>query len=455
VPTRATKVPAGANLQTYLNAATCGDELLLAAGATYTGNFALPARGCIGWVTVRTDKTEGVGRITPATAVGLARIVTPGYSAAIGTAPGTSGWRLAELEVTVAAGVAEVNMLVRLGDSGPIQTTVASIPTNIILDRVWVHGNAVMNLKRCVTLNSGSTSVLRSYLDDCHYYDQDSQALIGYNGPGPFLIHDNYLAGGHMGVMFGGADPAVPGLTPTDITITRNHLSRPLAWKGKWLTKTIIESKHARRLLVEGNVIENVWASAQAGYAMLLKAENQDGSARQSTTRDVTIRYNKFRMIGSGINIAAKPGWAPVDSAAARFTIYHNIAESFAGAEGIPWQVLGDVAHVTIIHNTMLNAKPSLKLISLDGGANTAFLYDANVGYTGDYGVHSSGGVPRTPGTVWRTNLAVETAPYTCGADKFKWCVPALPATLPVGYDGTPIGADTAKVNAAVAGVAP
>jgi hypothetical protein len=45
-------------------------------------------------------------------------------------------------------------------------------------------------------------------------------------------------------------------------------------------------------MLIEGNVIENVWPDAQAGYAVLLKSENQGGTAPWTQTTDVTVRYN-------------------------------------------------------------------------------------------------------------------------------------------------------------------
>src|SRR5206468_2106041 len=60
-PVRQVKVPAGSNLQTALNAAQPGDELLLAPGATFTGNFTLPNKGTsTAWITVRTDVSDAV-----------------------------------------------------------------------------------------------------------------------------------------------------------------------------------------------------------------------------------------------------------------------------------------------------------------------------------------------------------------------------------------------------------
>src|ERR1043166_3726703 len=50
-------VSAGGNLQTALNNAKCGDTIKLAAGATFSGLFTLPAKACDAqhWIIVRTS----------------------------------------------------------------------------------------------------------------------------------------------------------------------------------------------------------------------------------------------------------------------------------------------------------------------------------------------------------------------------------------------------------------
>ena len=56
--------------------------------------------------------------------------------------------------------------------------------------------------------------------------------------------------------------------------------------------KNLFELKNARRVLVEGNLMEYVWQEAQIGYAILLTPRNQDGKAPWVTIEDVTIRRN-------------------------------------------------------------------------------------------------------------------------------------------------------------------
>ncbi len=63
-------VPAGGDLQTALNDAKPGDTILLEAGATFTGNFVLPAKSGNGYVTIRSSAPDAAlppsnARITP------------------------------------------------------------------------------------------------------------------------------------------------------------------------------------------------------------------------------------------------------------------------------------------------------------------------------------------------------------------------------------------------------
>src|SRR3954470_5425719 len=97
-------VNAGGDLQAALNAAKPGDTILLQAGATFTGNFMLPAKNGSTYITIRSSAPDSSlpaagERITPAYASQLPKIRgTSGGGSAIQTAPGASYWRLLFLE---------------------------------------------------------------------------------------------------------------------------------------------------------------------------------------------------------------------------------------------------------------------------------------------------------------------------------------------------------------------
>jgi hypothetical protein len=469
------RIAAGADLQAALNAATCGDELLLPAGSTWIGNFALSVKSCTGWIVLRTDATippPGV-RVGPtlSAALSLAKIVTPTNQPAIATALSAHHWRLSGLEVT-SDGRYPVYSLIGFGDGSTAQNSVALEAHDLILDHSYVHGGSAIDLRRCVALNSASTAIVDSWLGECHSNNGDSQSINGTNGDGPYLIQNNTLESGHQAFMFGGGDPHIPNLVPSDITIRGNHMTRPVAWRtptpghtpipvGYWQTKTIAETKNARRMLIEGNVIENVWADAQVGFAILLKSSNQDGSAPWSTTQDVTVRYNRVRNVGAVFNIAAHPEQYPVVPAA-RFAIYDNDIDavnvgSFTGA-GIGLQVLGDVSDVIFAHNSIL-APTGNSITMFDGNPNTRFVMHSNVTSAGQYGIIGSAtGVGNsslarwTPGALVANNAIVGTG-LNCGVyPATTSCLAAWPTTAIAGYDGRPAGPDLVKVTDATMG---
>ena len=338
---RAVRVGASANLQTALDAARPGDVLLLPPGATYVGNFVLRNAGATpsgapagGWIVVRTDLPDATlgaagTRMTPSRAakLRLAQILSPNYSPAVGTAPGAHHWRLSGVEIGVTSAAKQVNMLVRFGEAGDVQRTLAEMPHHLVVDRSYVHGTPSLDLRRCVTLNSATSAIVDSWLTECHSNNGDSQAILGYNGAGPFRIENNYLAAGHEVVMFGGGDPGIAGLVPSDIELRHNHITRPLAWRNKWQVKNLVETKNVQRLLVEGNVIENNWSDGQTGFAFVMKSENQDGTAPWSTSRDVTVRLNHIRNTGSVFNMSGMGTTSHKITPGERFLVTQNVAE--------------------------------------------------------------------------------------------------------------------------------
>jgi hypothetical protein len=396
-PTGSTRtVRAGGDLQAALDAAQPGDMILLEAGASFIGHFTLPAKKGAGWITIRSSTAdanlppEGT-RITPSFSAILPKLVSPDAEPALRTEPRARHYRIIGIEFTVAP-KAKLNYgIVQLGDGSRAQRALDQVPHNIILDRVYVHGHSALNLSRCVALNSASSAVIDSYLSECHAKGFDSQAICGWNGPGPFKIVNNYLEGAGENVMFGGADPSIRNLTPSDIEIRRNHFSRPTSWKGVWTVKNLFELKHAQRVLVEGNVFENNWTDAQNGFAIVWYSANEGGTAPWSVVRDVTFRYNRLRNSGSGINISAfgQPPGIPASRMKVADNIFEGINVSPFSGDGRLFQLLHGLDNITIEHNTTFTTNVIIMFDALPQRTNFAFRN--NLTTKGQYGVFGSG----------------------------------------------------------------
>src|SRR5438034_7317319 len=179
-----------------------------------------------------------------------------------------------------------------------------TLRNDIIIDRCYIHGLAGEAAILGVSLNGKRLAVIDSYLAEFKDQVVDTQAIMGWNGPGPFKIVNNYLEAAGENVIFGGADPSISNLVPSDIEIRENHFFKPTTWRGVWAAvKNLFEIKNARRVLAEGNIFEHNWQAAQAGWAIQFTVRNQDGTAPWSTIEDVTFQKNIIRHAGSGLDI--------------------------------------------------------------------------------------------------------------------------------------------------------
>ena len=366
---RVVRVAAGGDLQGALDRALPGDAILLAPGARFTGNFVLRNKNlpspCSAWITVRTDVTAPLlgQRTTPTIAAGYAKLVTTTVAPALRTEPKASCYRMSGLEIVLPVISAYNYGLVSLGDGGNLsagekQVTMDMAPRNLVLDHLYVHGESGSNFTRCIALNSASTVIADSWISECHAKGFDSQAIEGWNGPGPYLIQNNYLAAAGENVMFGGGDPHILNLVPSDITIRGNHFYKNPAWKGVWTIKNLLELKSARRLLIENNVFENNWIAAQTGMAIVFKSSNDGGDAPWQGTTDVMFRYNIVRNSPQGLLIAAHPETNPVVPVA-RVRVENNLFQNIGTFNGTSYGrmliFLQDLHDVTIAHNTMIH----------------------------------------------------------------------------------------------------
>lgn len=391
------------NLQAILNQAQRGDEIVLPAGATFTGNFILPAKpgtAANGWILVRSDRTlpaRGT-RVTPAHASLMPKLVTATVYPAVATATAASGWWLSGIEFAVDPSLTAINYgLITLGDGSTKQWQLSQVPSDLVIERSYVHGAPSSRVSRCVALNSARTALMDSYVHECHLQGFDSQAIAGWNGPGPFKIVNNTLAGAGENIMFGGSDPAIPNLIPSDIEIRRNYIYTPASWKGVWTKMNLLESKNSQRVLVEGNVLDGSWKDAQVGYAVLLKSANQSGRCTWCATRDWHFRYNIVRNAGGGFNLAGLEGSNPhpVGERLTRVRLEHNLVDGintgiYVGDSKMV-QVLQDVNDLSLRNNSFFSTSPFTSVLNVGSKpAGTDFEMIDNAGHFGSYGLFYS-----------------------------------------------------------------
>ena len=306
-----TRVPAGANLQAALDAALPGDVLELDAGATFTGNYTLPVKNGTAPVTVRTrGLTLPNARIDPA--ANLATLRTPNSAPALRTVGNTAHWRFDGIRFAAGASQSDI---VALGDT--VTADAAQLPRDLVFDRSIFQADT--SAKNGLSLNSAATTIRRSRFTGIKLAGIESHAIICTNGPGPFTIEDNYIEAGSIGVMFGGAKPAVPNLVPSDILFEYNTVTRPLAMRGQtgWGIKNIFELKNARNVVVRGNVFEHNWPDAQSGWTITITVRANSSTAPWTTIQHVLFEHNIVRHASAGFNILGLDNQVPSPGAPA------------------------------------------------------------------------------------------------------------------------------------------
>ncbi|HEX8687808.1 MAG TPA: hypothetical protein VF654_14970, partial [Pyrinomonadaceae bacterium] len=333
---RVIRVKAGDDLRRALDQARPGDTLVLEAGATFVGPFTLSPKTGDGWVTVQSsalDSLPGEGqRVSPSDAPGMPKVVSPGRGEpAVRTAPGAHHFRFVGIEFTTEDPDALVYDLVRLGGDDAAQDTTEEVPHHLVLDRCYVHAHPSQSLKRGVALNSGEAAILNSYVAGFKVKGQEAQAVMGWNGPGPFRIVNNYLEGAGENLMFGGGLPTLVGVIPSDIEIRRNHFAKPPGWRGVWSVKNLLELKNARRVVIDGNLFEYNWTDAQQGYAILLTPRTS--GAATAVVEDVSFTNNVVRHVAAVFHVAGQDDLSadPKAHRLRRIRIANNLFEDVDG----------------------------------------------------------------------------------------------------------------------------
>ena len=316
-------VGAGGNLQDALNSAQPGDTILLAEGVEFVGNFILPVKAGDGWITVRSAApdtllpADGV-RIQPAHAPLLPRLRSPNSMAALRTAAGAHHWNIRYVEF--AANLNGYNDLIQIGDGSSAQNTLGQVPHHITLNHLYVHGDVRFGQKRCIAVNAAHVTITDSHVTECKGVGQDTQAICGWNGPGPYVIENNHLEAAGEVVMFGGADPAIPNLVADGIIFRRNYLTRPMSWR-----QPILETPGA------------VAATAMSGGALPPGTYSYRVVARGSTGQGATGRSTASAEVSTMVSSddgAVRLQWQPV-SGASEYRVYGRTA----GAQAIYWTV--------------------------------------------------------------------------------------------------------------------
>ena len=180
-------VNAGGNFQAALDSANLGDVIVLQAGATFTGPFTLPNKTSgSGWIYIQSSNYASLPgpctRVGQSDSVNMPKIVVAaGAGGAIQTANNAHNFRFVGIEMRPV----KYNFVYDIVTIGNADTSVATLASNIVFDRCYIHGDDSVGGRRGVEMDGENIAVVNCYVSDFKEQGSDTQGLWAYNTPGP------------------------------------------------------------------------------------------------------------------------------------------------------------------------------------------------------------------------------------------------------------------------------
>ena len=316
-------VGSGGDFSGRLNRRGPGTPYSSAPGGIYTGSYVLEGRSGSDTrpVIVRTAGSDAVPpgeRMTPEAARASrssarrtsCRRSRPSRARASGGSSSSSSWQIATAPATSS----------RSATDRPRRRSWPRVPSDLVLDRVYIHGDAVVGQKRGIALNAGRTSITNSHISDIKAIGQDSQAIAGWNGPGRLSSSRTTISRRPARTSCSAARIRRScGLTPADIAIRGNTVQKPLAWRSRACTgrSRICSSSRTRGTWWSSdNLFEHNWAEAAIRVRGAVHGP-QPG-------RRLSVVHTREQSSSSGTSSAtSRPRsrcWAPITTAQSRQT---------------------------------------------------------------------------------------------------------------------------------------
>ena len=184
---------------------------------------------------------------------------------------------------------------------------------------------------------------------------------------------------------------AVTSFTYTGVS---EKAGTPAAAGTKWTVKNIFELKNAEHVIVDGNIMENVWQAGQYGYAIVLTPRNQNGTAPWVRLRDITITNNVVRHASGVLQLAGYDVNSPTQQTrgvTVRNNLFYDINPGTWGGSAKAFLIGDGPADVVIDHNTIIHTNTSV-VYAYGSQTINGFVYTNNISKHGTYGIMGEGG---------------------------------------------------------------
>lgn len=267
-------------------------------------------------------------------------------------------------------------------------------PHDIVFNQCLVNANKDVGGKRGIQLMCRHVEI-----HNCHiagfWYSSDSQAIGCYNGPGPYLIHNNYLEASGENFMSGGADSLNESMQPSYIEFTNNYCFKPEAWKTltNCTVKNLFELKDCKQAKIQNNLFEGSWKDGQVGYAIVFTPRNQNGREPFTIVSNIDFSWNVVRNVGAGFNIMGddnlNPSLRTENISIENNLIYDVDPVKHVGSAGRIFFISRSPKSVSIKNNTCLGIPKINSFMTIEHKPESLFV-NTNIFTEGSYGLNCS-----------------------------------------------------------------
>jgi hypothetical protein len=201
-------------------------------------------------------------------------------------------------------------------DLGTGETSANNLASHLYIDRSYIHEDvpdtgptaSTNSAPNAIKFNCNSCGITNTYIDGILRPGGEGHIIVVTDSTGPMKIVHNWTEGSSSSLFVGGAAPSIPGsVSVTDLEVRRNRFSYPKPWLGLsgydaghgMVRKNGLEIKEGHRILLDGNIVENVDATGgQKGPLLVATVRSCSGGDCDNYAADIsdlTVTNGIFR----------------------------------------------------------------------------------------------------------------------------------------------------------------
>lgn len=337
-------------------------------------------------ITLSSDATLGNGRVSPEWNEALVKVKS------FKSEPRAEGYNFTGFNFLPSTPDRSIIVLGSDKETDPLNT-----PNEILFNQCVIDADIKVGGRRGIQLMCRRVAILNCHLAN-FWHSNDSQSIGCYNGPGPYLIHNNFMEASGENFISGGADTLNEAMQTTYVEFTNNFCYKPETWKPQANTtvKNLFELKDILSANIQNNLFEGSWKDGQVGYSIVITPRNQNGREPFAIVKDINFSWNVIRNAGAGISILGddnlQPSLRTENIVIENNLIYDIDPVKHAGSAGRIFAIARSPLNIHISNNTCLGIPKINSFMDIEQVPEQLKVFN-NIFTEGSYGLKTAGGL--------------------------------------------------------------